>query len=268
MSALELPALATGATWSVCVRDASNGTVLARHRADEVQRTASVGKLFLLVEVARRLEDGTLPHDEPLTWHDDETVEDSGLWYRLATRTLPVADLGVLVGAVSDNLATNVLVRHVGLDAVAALTRELGYTESGLLDRVRDHRGPDDPPTLSRGNATELSDLMVRLERGRVVSPGVSSQVLAWLGANTDLSMVASAFGLDPLAHDLVDRGYRLVDKTGTISTARIDVGVVEGPRRAVAWAALAEWPADTDPRDDVLASMHGLGRLLRAHVD
>lgn len=268
MSSVELPPLAPAVDWSVCVRDAVSGTVLAQHQPDHVQRTASVGKLFLLLEVARRLEDGSLSPHEPLTWRDEETVEDSGLWYRLSTRTLPVVDLCALVGAVSDNLATNVLLRHVGVESVSALTRSLGYVDSALLDRVRDHRGPDDPPTLSRGTAAELSDLMVRLERGQAVSPGVSAQVHSWLSANTDLSMVASAFGLDPLAHDLVDRGYRLVDKTGTISAARIDVGVVEGPRRSVAWAALAEWPDGTDPRDDVLATMAALGASLRAHVD
>jgi beta-lactamase class A len=48
-------------------------------------------------------------------WHDDDRVEDSGLWYLLDQRDLSVHDLCVLVGAVSDNLATNALVRLVGL---------------------------------------------------------------------------------------------------------------------------------------------------------
>ena len=40
---------------------------------------------------------------------------DSGIWQHLQAPSLPVADLATLVGATSDNLATNVLLRQVGL---------------------------------------------------------------------------------------------------------------------------------------------------------
>jgi beta-lactamase class A len=86
--------------------------------------------------------------------------------------------------------------------------------------------------------------------------------VLDWIGLNTDLSMVAAAFGLDPLAHLDEDRGVLLRNKTGTISTARVDVGVVTLPSRRLAWAVLANWDADAPPdvRDRVLAVMRSVG--------
>ena len=43
-----------------------------------------------------------------------------------------------------------------------------------------------------------------------------------------------------PHRHEVVDRGVRLVNKTGTISTVRADVGVVEGPAANTANAVLA----------------------------
>ena len=231
-------------------------------------RTASVGKLFLLVEAARQAAAGELDLAERVRWRDDERVEDSGLWYLLDQRELSVRDLCLLVGAVSDNLATNVLVRVVGLSKRSRPpTAALGYTDSGLLDRVRDQRGPSHPPTLSVGTAADLADLMGRLHRGEIVDPEVSALVLRWLAANTDLSMVASAFDLDPLAHAEPDRGLRLVNKTGTISTARADVGVVEGPRATVAYAVLANWRPDDDRRDAVLAGMREIGRAIRGYV-
>jgi beta-lactamase class A len=255
------------ADWSILVTDVADGSPLVALDEHRSLWTASVGKLFLLVEVARQTAAGELDLAQRIRWQDDERVEDSGLWYLLDERELSVRDLCTLVGAVSDNLATNVLVRVVGLDAVAATTAALGYSDSGLLDRVRDERGPADPPTLSVGTAADLADLMRRLHRHEVVDRQVSGTVLRWLRANTDLSMVASAFDLDPLAHTEPDRGVRLVNKTGTVSTARADVGVVTGPRATVAYAVIANWPPGDDRRDAVLADMRALGHDIRRHV-
>lgn len=267
---LVLPSLTLGVRWSVCVRDLAAGVdapALASYDADVVLRTASIGKVFLLVEVAARAEAGTLDLGEPITWSGGELVADSGLWHRLRQRTQSIGDLAWLVGALSDNLATNVLLRRVGVTAVRARARELGCVDSALLDRVRDDRGPTDPPTLSRGRADELSAVLAGLARGDVVSPAVSARVVRWLSAGADLSMVASAFGLDPLAHADPDRGITLVNKTGTISVVRADVGVVRGPAASVAYAVLAEWAEDDDPRDAVLDRMRAIGTTLRRHV-
>ncbi len=65
------------------------------------------------------------------------------------------------------------------------------------------------------------------------------------------------------------DRGITLVNKTGTISTVRGDVGVVTGPGGSVAYAVLASWPEIPldDPRDRVLAEMATIGAVIRAHI-
>ncbi|MFZ0139965.1 MAG: serine hydrolase [Aeromicrobium sp.] len=264
---MHLPELTPDVNWSVCLRDAETSDVLAERDPLAVLRTASVGKILLLVEVAAQAESGALDLDEELNWTGEDAVADSGLWYLMRRRSFAIDDLCWLVGGVSDNLATNVVLRRVGLATIYVRTKTLGFERSELLDRVRDDRGPDDPPTLSRGRAGELSDLMARLRRGEIVSPAVSGRVLRWLAANTDLSMTASAFGLDPLAHAEPDRDITLVNKTGTISTARADVGIVTGPHAAVAYAVLADWDGDRDPRDRVLADMAVIGDLVRAHV-
>ena len=89
----------------------AQGSVLASLDARRVLRTASVGKLFLLVEAARQAAAGELALAGRVRWRDDELVQDSGLWYLLDQRELAVGDLCLLVGAVSDNLATN---REIG----------------------------------------------------------------------------------------------------------------------------------------------------------
>ena len=248
--------------WSVRAVDVATGRELCSHDADAVLPTASVGKVLLLVETARQVEDGELDPALPLERTGADAVQDSGIWQFMATDRLSVADLAHLVGIMSDNLATNVLLRRVGLDRVQGTADRLGLRHTRLNDRVRDQRGPDDPWTLSEGSASEWVDLLARLSSDDVVNPAVSRRVLSWLRAGADLSMVAHPFGLDPLAHADGDRGMRLWHKTGTDDGTRADVGLVSGPVATVAYAAVARWdPAGPDRRMPVLAAMHALGR-------
>lgn len=255
--------------WSVCVRSLTDDRVLLERHPDRVLRTASVGKVFLLLEVARQAVAGECDLGERVARLPEDGVADSGVWYLMDQAELPVGDLCTLVGAFSDNLATNVLVRRFGIQAVRAASTALGCTESALLDRVREERLPEHPPTLSLGTAAELSSVMARISRGEAVSEPASAMVWRWLAAGADLSMVAAAFGLDPLAHAEPDRGITLVNKTGTISTARIDIGCVTGPAGGLAYAVGANWDADAadDPRDQVLATMREIGAELRRRV-
>ncbi len=258
------PLVADGIHWSACVRDRA-GTMLWQQAATRVQPTASVGKLLLLLETARRIEAGTSDPDLLLDRGDDP-VADSGLWQRLRTRELPVADLAVLVGAVSDNLATNVLLRHVGLDAVDALRGGLGLVDTRLLDQVRPERGPRHAAALSTGRADELSALVHRMATPGAARPAGAERVTEWLSGNTDLSMVAGAFGLDPIAHRAADRPrVQLWNKTGTDTGIRADVGYVSRGSTAYAYAVLAAWEvgAGPDPTTRVLAAMHSVGAAL-----
>lgn len=258
------------AAWSVRITELSTGETLWEHDPDRVLKTASVGKVFLLAEVARRFEDGTLHPEEVVAAEPEDRVADSGILYLLQQQDLRLDDLCLLIGAVSDNMATNILLRRLGLDEVQCATKELGFTASGLRDRVRLNRSRDDPLTLSTGTAAELSDFVARLHADTIHSAAVSQQMRTWLGVNTDLSMVARAFRLDPLAHTESDGGFELWNKTGTISDARIDIGYVRraGSGLGVGYAVLANWAWGEDHRDPVLDTMGWLGGEIRRYLE
>ena len=55
MTALTLPALDPRVRWSIRIVDAAGAGVLAEHAPQQQCETASIGKVFLLIEVARRL---------------------------------------------------------------------------------------------------------------------------------------------------------------------------------------------------------------------
>ncbi|MCI9890068.1 serine hydrolase [Micrococcales bacterium 31B] len=256
-------------TWSIRVEDLGSGDVLIEHGADTVLQTASVGKVFLLLEVARRLEEGTLDPGERIVIPPEHFVGESGLLYLLRDRALTVVDAALMVAAVSDNLATNALLHRCGLDAVVAMAPSLGLRETSLLDYIRNGRGPSDPWTPSYGCARELCALMGMLSRGEAVSPGASRQVLDWLAAGVDTSMVANGLLLDPLAHIGPEYlGIDLKHKTGCTSVARVDVGLVAGPAASLAYAIGANWVgAGADLRLEAHEVMLRLGVQLREVV-
>ena len=200
--------------------------------------TASIGKILLLIEVSARFDQREFAPFGILDKVPGAAVGSAGLWQHLQAPSLPVADLAALIGATSDNLATNILLRFIGLDAVRSRTEALGLTRTALLDLVRDNRGPDDAPQLSVGSAVELSWLFGALARGEIVNPITSQRVLGWLSLNSDLSLVASAFGLDPLAHRGADHNTLLVNKTGIDRGIRAEAGALRGNKRAVAYSA------------------------------
>ncbi|WP_344304942.1 serine hydrolase [Nocardioides bigeumensis] len=269
-SVVDLPAPA-GTRWSIEVLDAA-GEVIASRDPELLLPTASLAKVFVLVEVAVRIEAGELDANQLHARRTVEPVADSGLWQHLAVDALPLVDVAALVGAVSDNLATNVLMEAVGLGSVRRRAAALAPCGSTLHDVVRDQRLPEHPRTLSGGCARDHARLFHRLAMGEVVSSAVSGRVLGWLATGVDLSMVAGGFDLDPLAHPLGgDR--RLAHKTGADDGVRADAGTVTWRGRTASYAVLCAWDTSLpDPEGGrvgaVLAAMRGVGRELRLALE
>ena len=256
---LDVPELAA-TRWSVEVVD-SDGRTLAGRDETVLLPTASLAKVFLLAEVAERIVAGELDAAELLDRRSGARVGDSGLWQHLSVETLPATDLAMLVGSVSDNLATNVLLDRVGLDAVQHRAAVEAPGGSMLHDRVRDVRRAGDPPMLSVGCARDYAQWF----RGLASARPAHRLVRGWLSAGTDLSMVAGAFDLDPLAHT------GLWHKTGTDVGVRADAGTVTWQGRTASYAALCAWDPDAPASEilvtPVLAAMRGLGAVIRAEL-
>ena len=257
-----------GAQVSASVVDLYSGATLLAIDDRIVLPTASVGKILLLIEVSARLTARDFSGFGILDKTPRDAVGDSGIWQHLQAPSLPVTDLAALVGSSSDNLATNVLLRQVGLNAVRARTESLGLMRTALLDLVRDSRGPDDAPQLSVGSTAELSWLFGALARSEVVDAATSQRVMSWLSLNADLSLVASAFGLDPLSHRGADHDTLLVNKTGTDVGVRSEAGALRGASRAVSYAVTVQFHDDGLPaRLRALDAMRTVGFDLLEYV-
>lgn len=255
--------LNSGVTWGASVRCIHDGHEVASLRPHDVLSTASVGKLLLLIESAERIRNEPDWANHPLRRTPADDVADSGLWQHLTTDTLPVGDIAVLIAAHSDNLATNVLLREVGLDWVQRRGMALGLEGTVLLDQVRDERGPFDPARLSHGTAAELSRLAATMELPGQLHEATRNRVIQWLRVGTDLSMVPASLGLDPLSHTNPERGWCIWNKTGRDAGVLADVGVLRSQKEGLAFALIANWePDDTEP-SVVLDAMRRFGAVL-----
>jgi beta-lactamase class A len=257
-----------GAQVSAHVIDLRSGLTLVSIDDRIVLPTASIGNVLLLIEVSASITAREAAGYGILDKTPADIVGESGLWHHLQAPALPVADVAALVGATNDNLATNVLLRLVGLEAVRARADSLGLTRTALLDLVRNNRGPDDAPQMSVGSAAELAWLFSALSRGQIVDHATSDRVLGWLSLGSDLSMVASAFGLDPFSHRVTDHGIQLVNATGTDAGVRSEAGLLSGSRTGVAYAVTVQF-ADSGlaTRLRVLEAMRTFGYDLLEYV-
>nr|WP_281497323.1 serine hydrolase [Ornithinimicrobium sp. F0845] len=255
--------------WSISVRDTISGEVIHEHAPDRLLSTASVAKVLALVDLAARSVAGEIDLREVIERPAGRAVADSGLWQHLTVESLTLSDVAVLVAATSDNWATNALIDRLTIEAVQGRAARLVPGGSTLHDYVRDERTGDDPTTLSHGCADDWTLLLTDLARGSCVDEATAQQVRTWLSLNTDLSMVASALHLDPLAHTGADLGVRLWNKTGTDVGVRADVGVVSSGSRSLSYACVANWADDGTraTRRQVLDTMRALGEFVRAHV-
>jgi beta-lactamase class A len=101
-----------------------------------------------------------------------------------------------------------------------------------------------------------------------VVDSVTSQRVLDWLSLNADLSMVASAFGLDPLAHRASSHGLQLINKTGSDDGVRSEVGLLQGRRAGVSYAVTVEFiDSSLHERLRVLDAMRAVGRDILEYV-
>jgi beta-lactamase class A len=262
------PTHALGAEWSISIRRDETPTASVEHRPRKLLRTASVAKVFVLMELADLLAKEAIDAEQLIDRRETPPVFDSGIWHAMCVDTLPVVDLAVLIGAVSDNWATNALIDVCGLDRVQALAASVAPGGSMLHDYVRNDRSGDLPESLSDGCAQDWVSIMQRLYYADGIEEAVCRHVLGWLAHDADLSMVATAFDLDPLAHDTEDLGLRLWHKTGTDVGVRADVGVIRSSATVVSYAAVCNWPTtDVSPltRRAVHSAMRRIGEELRS---
>jgi beta-lactamase class A len=225
--------------------------------ADTRVRTASTIKLPILCALESLVDAGKVRWDERLTLKADDKVTGSGVMGNLADGTdLTVRNVAILMIIVSDNTATNLILDRITADAVNDYLDAIGLPLTRSNRKVRgDGTKLKDPTGWSRAGLTEenkkyglgvttpreMVRLLELLERGKVVSPAASKDVL------DIMKMQHEREGIARHAPDDVE----IASKHGSLDALRSDVGIVYTPGGPIAIAITVDDMPDTDYSPD-----------------
>jgi len=253
----------------VCVRDLTTGDTIELH-PDEVFPTASSIKLAVLYELYRQAEEGRIDLAE-VTRPPIPRVGGGGILQELGDRvSLTWRDLGVLMVGWSDNEATNVLVRRVGLAPVNQRLTSLGLPRTRLrrlmMDLEAARRGDENVST-----PREMARLAEIVAKGDSLSAARAADLLA---------VAAVADEGSPFRRGL-PTGTKAVTKPGALEGVRCEAAWVDVPgrpfsaaimtaylrREADGEAAIAELSAAIYGTFDRLARSSEYGRIVSDRV-
>ncbi|WP_266364973.1 serine hydrolase [Tellurirhabdus rosea] len=215
-----LGTLPPAARVSLAVRSLADTTAFYQ-RADERLPSASLIKLPIMVEAMEAVRDGRLNPDEIYILQDSDKVGGSGVLQTYQHRSrIAYRDLITLMMTLSDNTATNILLRDLGMKAVNDRMRTLGLTQSQLnrmmMDTAAVARGVENYVT-----ARELNGLLVQIYRGQVGTAPLCEQMLDILKRNEDTLTIPR----------LLPKTVAVAHKTGTLAYVRGDAGIVYARR-------------------------------------
>lgn len=212
----------------VVLLDSNTGEMLSI-RGEEPFPSASNIKLPILYEAMLRVEEGRLSLEDPLTMLAEDRVGGSGILQHLSTPfTLTVRDAALLMIAMSDNTATNLILDKLGPRNVSERMAAFGLPETRVFRKVfsdaADSFDPDGAEQWGLGVTTPLDQakLLAWLHREEAVSTEASREMLRMLGAQHYQHGIPR----------YLPGGTRVAHKTGSINAARHDCGIVFGPTR------------------------------------
>jgi D-alanyl-D-alanine carboxypeptidase (penicillin-binding protein 5/6) len=213
------------------------------HRADEPMPTASLIKLPVMVAAYEKIAAGEATREKMIELKKDDMVPGSGI---LTNHFSPGTQLSFrdairLMIVFSDNTATNLVADTIGLATTTRSMARLGLDNTRLHAKVYRRDTSIDPPRSERfglGSTTagETIRLLEAIDRGDILGRELCDEMLAHLYACDDQEKLVR----------FLPKNVRVAHKSGYVSKARCDAGLIDGPKGRIAIAVLTENNADT----------------------
>jgi beta-lactamase class A len=154
--------------------------------ADERVRTASTIKIAVMIEAYARVAAGKLKWTDELILTKEKKVGGSGILNELSDNLhLTLRDAVNLMMILSDNTATNLVLDVLTTDAVNARMESLGIKNIKIMRKVfsgGESAAGKDPENkkygLGMATPREMVLVMEKLERGEVISPAASKEMI------------------------------------------------------------------------------------------
>jgi beta-lactamase class A len=215
---------------------------------DDRVPTASTIKIAIMVEAFARVAEGKAKWTDELVLTKEKKVGGSGILNEFGDGLrLTFRDGVTLMMIMSDNTATNLVIDVLTTDAINARMESLGFKETRLMRRVfgggesvEGNKEENKRFGLGRTTPHEMVALLEKLERGEVISPPVSKEML---------ELMKREQGTNGLWRE----EWRLprATKSGALDALRSNLGIIYHPRGRIALAITcsempeANWTVD-----------------------
>jgi len=200
----------------LAIKDLTSGETLFIH-GDEIMPQASSIKIAVLGNLYLQAQQGKLKLTEEYVVRQEDLVSGSDILLGLTpgVTRLTLRDLATMMIAVSDNSATNVLIRRVGMENVNAMLDNLGLHATRLRRQMMDLKAAGE----GRENVSTPREMMTLLEtlyRGKLLNKEMTADFIKMLSTHKESSL------LQGLPDDVA-----AASKPGELEAVRNDSGIV-----------------------------------------
>jgi len=202
--------------------EGSDGTRLVNHNPNYKFPAASIIKLYIMWSLYQKINDGELKETDLIDTSTEPVVGGCGILQQLKTEglTLTIRDICDLMIVLSDNMATNIIIRTIGMDYINQQIEKLGLAETALqrmlMDTEAAKRGLDN--FTSPEDSVSILKLILTDE---TMDEGLRSSMLEILRGQILTNHAAHNIPLD----------YKFAHKTGNLATTLHDTGILYTPK-------------------------------------
>ena len=228
------------------------------HREHEPQPTASLIKVAVMVAAYDQIASGKLALDKRLTVTAEDKVPGSGVItpHFQPGMTLTLRDAIRLMIVFSDNTATNLVAREIGLATTTEHMQRLGYNETRLnafVFKPESSLAPDRSQKFGLGSTTALEQLRMfeALYRKQLGTPDHNREMIDHLETCNDHARFTR----------FLPEGTKVAIKTGSVGDVRTAAGIIHTPGGPVALVVL------TSGNKDRRFSNYNAAELLTAEI-
>jgi beta-lactamase class A len=209
---------------------------------------ASTLKIPVMVEIYCQVDAGRLALDEPWTLTDDHRVIGSGVLNHFRTgATISLHDLIYLMISISDNLATDIFIDKVGVEAINYTMADLGMQHSRLGDTIRDLFAGTAAPNIATPN--DYVSAVATILDGKAAAPASCEAMTAMVETQQNGRCIARFIPTFPPT-------IRWGSKTGTFIGVCNEEGFIIGPNGRLIIAVYTENYADTHTAEAVIGEI------------
>ncbi len=216
---------------------------------------ASSIKVPILIVLLTMIDQGDIYWNEKLILTDDTVASGSGwMAYEKTGKKFPIFEIASEMIRVSDNTATNLLIKRLGgIKKINSKFNELGLKSTEMKNYL---------PDLDGTNLTSTKDLtllMALIDSGEILTRRTRDIFREIMKSSQTNTLIPSGIlkGLKKreanIDYQLLLNGYVIYNKTGDIGTSYSDTGLIQTPYNSRAYATFIVKGPFNDPRSPEL---------------